>query len=275
MKALIRALVLLIAPAVLCAQTAEMGSAPLDAWRAELNERLDRDIRQLRVAPQAISPALAAVAWDRGEERLPERASFLEPADRPGSLWPTAIAAILRDQGLPAGLVGVAAVESGFNPFALSRQGARGLWQLLPGTARRFGLVVNALRDERTDPVKSTFAAAQYLKTLHAQFRDWPLALAAYNAGEDRVQRSLSRLHTRDFWTLRRRAALPEETRRYVPAVLATLGGLATSHPALAAPQDPPRSEARAPERAGASAPPTRWAFAMTSPELDTPAGAE
>jgi len=272
MKTLVTSLLCLLVPATLCAQTAKLG---IDTWRVILNERLDRDIARLSAAREPATPVLPVTPKAGIDGMLPQPISFTRLTGHKDSPWAPALAAILRDQGLPAGLVGVAAVESGFNPFALSRQGARGLWQLLPGTARRFGLVVNALRDERTDPVKSTFAAARYLKTLHAQFRDWPLALAAYNAGEDRVQRSLSRLRTRDFWTLRRRAALPEETRRYVPAVLATLGGLATSHPALAAPQDPVRSEARAPERASASAPPTRWVFAMTSPELGTPAGAE
>jgi membrane-bound lytic murein transglycosylase D len=123
-------------------------------------------------------------------------------------------------------LVSVAAIESSFNPAALSPKGARGLWQLMPETARRFGLLVETQGDERLDPVKSTFAAARYLKELHAQFGDWPLALAAYNAGAERVQRSLERLGARDFWTLRRRLALPEETRRYVPTVLARAEGL-------------------------------------------------
>jgi membrane-bound lytic murein transglycosylase D len=117
--------------------------------------------------------------------------------------------------------VGVVAVESNFNPLALSPKGARGLWQLMPETARRYGLLVEPLKDERTDPVKSTFAAAAYMKDLYTQFQDWPLALAAYNAGEDRVARAMSRTGARDFWTLRRRAALPDETLRYVPAVLA------------------------------------------------------
>jgi membrane-bound lytic murein transglycosylase D len=118
-------------------------------------------------------------------------------------------------------LVGAAAVESDLNPWALSPKGARGLWQLMPETARRYGLVVDSRRDERLDPLKATHAAAQYLRDLHAEFQDWPLALAAYNAGEDRVERALEQLETRDFWTLSRHAALPHETRRYVPAVLA------------------------------------------------------
>jgi membrane-bound lytic murein transglycosylase D len=91
----------------------------------------------------------------------------------------------------------------------------------MPETARRYGLVVDSRRDERLDPLKATHAAAQYLGDLHAEFQDWPLALAAYNAGEDRVERALEQLGARDFWTLSRFAAVPHETRRYVPAVLA------------------------------------------------------
>lgn len=133
------------------------------------------------------------------------------------------LAGILRAHGLPPSLLGVAAVESGFNPAALSPKGARGLWQLMPETARRYGLAVEPGRDDRLDPVKSTHAAARYMNDLYAQFQDWPLALAAYNAGENRVERALERRGAGDFWTLSRLAALPEETRRYVPTVLAKL----------------------------------------------------
>jgi soluble lytic murein transglycosylase-like protein len=135
------------------------------------------------------------------------------------------IEGILAAQGLPVALRGIVAVESNFNSAALSPKGARGLWQLMPATARRYGLVIDDRRDERLDPWKSTFVAARYLHDLYAQFQDWPLALAAYNAGEGRVQNAVERVGTRDFWTLSHRLALPEETRRYVPAVLNKSGG--------------------------------------------------
>ncbi len=128
---------------------------------------------------------------------------------------------VLQREGLPTALVAVPLVESGFNPLALSPKGARGIWQLMPATARRFGLQRDGLIDERTDPVRSTMAAVRYLKALHDRWGDWPLALAAYNAGEGRIERALSISGAHDFSTLVQLGMLPEETRLYVPSVLA------------------------------------------------------
>jgi membrane-bound lytic murein transglycosylase D len=91
----------------------------------------------------------------------------------------------------------------------------------MPATARRYGLTVEAANDHRTDPEHATRAAARYLRDLHKRFGDWKLALAAYNAGEGRVQRAIERAGVRDFDELARRGLLPAETRNYVPAVLA------------------------------------------------------
>jgi soluble lytic murein transglycosylase-like protein len=133
------------------------------------------------------------------------------------------IESILREYKLPTELAYLGIVESGFNPMALSQKQARGIWQFTPQTAERFNLLRHGASDDRTHPVKSTIAAAQYLKLLYGQFGDWYLALAAYNAGENRVQQAISRTGVRDFWELSRSHLLPQETRNYVPAVLAAI----------------------------------------------------
>lgn len=128
---------------------------------------------------------------------------------------------------LPVELTGIVLVESGGQTRALSPRGARGLWQFMPDTARRYGLVVTESLDERLDPYKSTRAAARYLRDLYGKFGNWPLALAAYNAGEDTVQRALDRASARDFSSIARADMLPLETRSYVPAVLNAIGFMA------------------------------------------------
>ncbi len=127
---------------------------------------------------------------------------------------------VFREEGLPPELVWIGLVESGYDPVARSPKNALGIWQLIPDTAMTFGLNVSR-RDERTDPEKSTRAAARYLKFLYGRFGDWALTLAAYNAGEKRVQSAIERGQDRDFWRLSGSGMLPRETQAYVPAVLA------------------------------------------------------
>jgi membrane-bound lytic murein transglycosylase D len=123
-------------------------------------------------------------------------------------------------EGLPEALVWLAETESSFNPRARSPAGARGLFQLMPETAKALGLSLLPL-DQRTHPEASARAAAAYLKKLHERFGDWPLALAAYNGGEGRVSRTLKARGANDFAGIA--AHLPAETRLYVPKVLATV----------------------------------------------------
>jgi membrane-bound lytic murein transglycosylase D len=127
---------------------------------------------------------------------------------------------VFREEGLSPALVWLAESESTFNPSALSPVGAKGLFQLMPETAKGLGLQT-FLPDERTNPEKSSRAAAQYLRYLHGRFGDWPLALAAYNAGEGRVSRLLTRQNAKTFAEIADN--LPAETRMYVPKVLATI----------------------------------------------------
>ena len=135
---------------------------------------------------------------------------------------------IFREFGVPVALLKVAQVESNWNPLALSPKGAFGLWQLMPATARRYGLRVDGASDDRADTEKATRAAARYLRDLHEQFGDWALALAAYNAGEEAVERAMERGASRDFWSLSQRKLLPAETRAYVPAVFRPVDPIGT-----------------------------------------------
>ena len=130
---------------------------------------------------------------------------------------------IFAQEGLPADLIAVGFVESGFVSTAVSPKGATGPWQFMPATASRYGLELKPFHDDRKDFEKSTSAASRYLADLHDRFGDWLLALAAYNTGEDRVEAAIARGKTRDFWTLRRMGLLPEETQEYVPKVLGAL----------------------------------------------------
>ena len=128
------------------------------------------------------------------------------------------LASVFSAEGVPPRLAWLAEVESNLNPKARSPAGARGLFQLMPETAHALGLTT-FLPDERTDPEKSARAAARYLRMLFAKFGSWPLALAAYNAGEGRVTRLLASSGATDFAGVS--SALPAETRMYVPKVCA------------------------------------------------------
>jgi membrane-bound lytic murein transglycosylase MltF len=134
---------------------------------------------------------------------------------------------ILHEEGIPDEIAALVLVESAGQATALSPKGARGIWQLMPDTARRYGLAVTADLDERIEVVKSTVAAARYLHDLYKRFGDWQLAFAAYNAGEQAVERAVARTGHLDFSRIDR--ALPEETHNYVPAVMNAMQLLGSS----------------------------------------------
>ena len=121
------------------------------------------------------------------------------------------------ERGLPTEIALIPIIESTLDPYAFSSGGAAGLWQLIPATAQQYGVRMNWWYDGRRDPIDSTRAALDHLEYLHRRFDDWLLAIAAYNAGEGRVQRALKRSSSKSFWKLE----LPGETRRYVPRLLA------------------------------------------------------
>ena len=128
----------------------------------------------------------------------------------------------LERYGLPLELKYLPVIESALRPSATSKSGAAGLWQFMITTGKRYGLEVNTLVDERRDPIKSTDAAARYLRDLYEMFGDWGLAIAAYNCGEGGVQKAVLRSGKQegaDFWSVYNQ--LPRETRGYVPAFIA------------------------------------------------------
>jgi membrane-bound lytic murein transglycosylase D len=155
---------------------------------------------------------LKATTW------MKKMASSTPPASAE-ALMPQ-LKAIFASEGVPPELVWIAEVESHFNPSAVSRAGACGLFQFMPTTAERFGLISPA-GDQRAEPELSARAAARYLSLLYKRFQNWPLALAAYNAGEGRVGRLLKKHNAASFDEIA--AHLPPETQEYVPKIMTTL----------------------------------------------------
>jgi len=138
----------------------------------------------------------------------------------------TMIRDVLKRRGMPEELAYTAMIESGYNPRAVSRVGAKGMWQFMAQTARQYGLRVDQWIDERLDPEKSTVAAAAYLRDLYTMFGSWSLAQAAYNAGEVKVSRAIRATGSSDFWTLAQSKHLRRETKDFVPQIhAATLIG--------------------------------------------------
>jgi hypothetical protein len=202
-------------------------SDPFAAYEAQLGEAASRTLE--RVAQPDLSPNTTRIAQHGGEPQVPEMPKLTQNSwQRVQRLRPL-LEPILHEVGVPPELSAVVLVESGGEPDALCAKGARGLWQIMPQTARRYGLVVNADQDDRLDVLKSTRAAAEYLRDLYARFHDWQLALAAYNAGEQAVQRAVVRTDAKAFSAARQ--ALPQETRNYVPAVLNAMGWSGKSTP--------------------------------------------
>ncbi|MDH4251057.1 MAG: transglycosylase SLT domain-containing protein [Nitrospira sp.] len=128
---------------------------------------------------------------------------------------------IFAEFDLPSDLVNLSLVESGFNPYAYSRAKATGPWQFMKGTGLLYGLRIDHYVDERRDPIKSTVAAARYLRDLYDLFGTWPLAMAAYNAGEGKVMRALHKAQAESFSEISRTKLIRLETKQYVPRIMA------------------------------------------------------
>jgi membrane-bound lytic murein transglycosylase D len=206
--------------------------------RAEFNQLLRADIgpvdenrvaylRSAHVDPSR-GDAVARIDLDRRVRKwlrvygVKERAGFQRKLDR-GEAYRDMVERILVEEGMPPQLYYLALVESGFSAHAESHASAVGMWQFMPGTGRRYGLRSDMVSDDRRDPVQATRAAARHLKDLYRRFGSWYLAMAAYNAGPERVARAVRKARTRDYWELAKRRMLPLETLNYVPKFLAAV----------------------------------------------------
>ena len=153
--------------------------------------------------------------------QTPRGRAIVETGLRRSGRYRPMISRVLREEGVPQDLIYLAQAESAFQPLALSRAGARGIWQFVAYRGMEYGLRHTWWIDERQDPEKATRAAAQHLRDLYGQFGDWYLAMAAYNCGPGNVQKAIERTGYADFWELYKRNVLPRETRNYVPIILA------------------------------------------------------
>lgn len=153
--------------------------------------------------------------------QTPHGRAIVETGLRRAGRYRPMIEQALREEGLPSDLMYMAQAESAFQPQALSRAGARGLWQFMSFRGKQYGLDHSYWIDDRQDPEKATHAAAHHLRDLYEMFGDWYLVMAAYNSGPGTVQHAVERTGYADFWQLYKLNVLPKETRNYVPIILA------------------------------------------------------
>jgi peptidoglycan lytic transglycosylase D len=173
--------------------------------------------------------------------QTPRGRAIVETGLRRSGRYREMISRVLRDEGVPQDLIYLAQAESAFQPLALSRAGARGIWQFVAWRGNEYGLRHTWWIDDRQDPEKATRAAAHHLRDLYGMFGDWYLAMAAYNCGPGNVQKAVERTGYADFWELYRRNVLPKETKNYVPIILAlTLIAKDAAHYGIHADPDAP-----------------------------------
>jgi len=151
----------------------------------------------------------------------PRGRAIVERGLERGGRYSPMIRNVLKQEGLPQDLIYLAQAESAFQPDAVSRAGARGIWQFMPFRGEEYDLERSYWVDERSDPVKATRAAAEHLRDLYGMFGDWYLVMAAYNGGPLTVARAIERTGYADFWQLQKMHALPVETQNYVPIIIA------------------------------------------------------
>ena len=215
--------------------TAEQNKTPVNQNEAEIQEQhvLKPEAQQPEIAkehtpvvPKAqlheMPTPQATRAVDRSiwlfTERIKEKFSlWLSRSGR----YLAMMKEILKAKNIPEDIAFLSLIESGFNPSAYSVARAVGPWQFIASTAKRYGLTIDWWRDERRDPVKSTKAAANYLRDLYEMFGSWNLAMAAYNAGEGKILRAVNRTRSDDYWGLLNTQYIKRETKEYVPKFMA------------------------------------------------------
>src|ERR1700682_228479 len=153
--------------------------------------------------------------------KTPRGSAIVETGLRRAGRYREMVRRVFEEEGLPQDLIYLAQAESAFQPQAVSKAGARGMWQFMSFAGRKYGLQKTWWVDERQDPEKATRAAARDLRDLYGQFGDWYLAMAAYNSGAGAGQHAIERPGYADFWELYHRNVLPKETQNYVPIILA------------------------------------------------------
>jgi membrane-bound lytic murein transglycosylase D len=184
--------------------------------------------------------------------QTPRGRAIVETGLRRAGRYREMISRVLREEGLPQDLIYLAQAESAFQPLALSRAGARGIWQFVAYRGQEYGLRHTWWIDERQDPEKATHAAAQHLRDLYRLYGDWYLAMAAYNCGPGNVQKGIERTGYADFWELYKRNVLPRETKNYVPIIIALtlIAKDAAHYNIVAEPEAPVATDVVKPSRA-------------------------
>ena len=202
-----------------CLRTAR-GRSFLELVGKDLNKGIDQPVERRRLEFSKAVIENPRVRYFINQFSKSGRNDLERALARSGKYMPM-IAQVLHEEGVPEELAYLALIESGFVTHSSSSSGAAGLWQFVSGTARRYGLKIDSWVDERRDPIKSTRAAAAYLKDLHNYFGRWYLAIAAYNAGQGAIDKAIQSSGATDFWTLSTKAKLNEETRNFVPKFVA------------------------------------------------------
>ena len=192
----------------------------LNSLEKDLNKGIDQPVERRRLEFSKAVIENPRVRYFINQFSKSGRNDLERALARSGKYMPM-IAQVLHEEGVPEELAYLALIESGFVTHSSSSSGAVGLWQFVPSTARNYGLKIDSWVDERRDPIKSTRAAAAYLKDLHNYFGRWYLAIAAYNAGQGAIEKAMQSSGAKDFWTLSTKAKLNDETRNFVPKFVA------------------------------------------------------